>query len=145
MLPLVPGLFWSLNSQLAACENKGQSIVTHCGHIFLPGVTLLPLSQWRWGTAVRERQRGSWESSDNQNTKRRVSAAAAIQYMTGSDLDIEVVRLHTHWSSGATPPNYQPWDSNNGIFICSSPELFIFASSTSQDSKTRTLKKISIQ
>ena len=27
MLPLVAGLFWSVNSQLAACENKGESIV----------------------------------------------------------------------------------------------------------------------
>ena len=57
-----------------------------------------------WGTAVRERQRESWESSDNQNTKLTVSAPPPQQYMTGSDLDIEVVRLQTR-HTGPTPPN----------------------------------------
>ena len=58
MLPLVPGLFWSLNSQLAACENKGQSIVAHCGYIFLPGVTLLRPGQCCCETPPPVRDKG---------------------------------------------------------------------------------------
>ena len=47
---------WAVSSLV--CENKGQSIVAHCGRIFLPRVTLLQLSQRRWGAAVRRDKGG---------------------------------------------------------------------------------------
>ena len=64
--------------------------------------------------AVRHRRQGETkgetretlerrESSDNQNTKLRLWAPTPQQYMTGSDLYIEVVRLHT--GATITPPN----------------------------------------
>ena len=98
MLPLVAGLFWSVNSQLAACENKGESIVATYFSL-----ELLYSSSDNGG--VRDRRQGETKGAQrdqrdpgiirtqNWESPTQHWAPTRQQYMRGSDLYLEVV-LH---------------------------------------------------
>ena len=101
MLPLVAGLFWSVNSQLAACENKGESIVATYFSL-----ELLYSSSDNGG--VRDRRQGETKGAqrdperprDNQNTKLRVSNPTL-----GSNTTTIHERLRPLSRGGPTPAN----------------------------------------